>query len=791
MKRFLFRRFFVSRSSWVIPVSLLLLIMGSLYLIRKFELLSPLRSVTFSQEVLASKGELLRVTLTADEKYRIFQPLSEIPIQMQEAVLLLEDQWFYHHPGVNPVSLFRAALSLGSERPIGASTITMQLVRLKENLYTRSFIGKAKQVFWSFLYELLYSKKQILEAYLNLVPYGSNIEGVGAASLVYFKKNPKTLALAEVLTLAVIPQNPIKRSLNKPDLTKTTLAKSLLAKRWLVLHPEDQQVSIELNLPILAKSTKSLPFEAPHFVNQVLRKTPAVHKIHTTLDFRTQKRFESVLKKYVGTKSSYGVSNAAALLVENQTGLTKAWIGSGDFFSKEIEGQNDAITARRSPGSLLKPFLYGLAIDEGLLHPQSLLKDTPSYFGSYDPENFDRNHKGPLSATEALIQSRNVPAVWVASQLKRKSLYNLLREAQVELLQNERYYGLAIALGIAEMTMEDLARLYTMLARQGRLLPDPAPTQVLSPEAAYLVLQMLTENPRAENLLLDQTLKNQLSIAWKTGTSHGYRDAWTVGIVGPYTLVVWLGNFDNTSNPKLIGREIAAPLFFKLLDSLPQTELAQPTAWSNSFGLNLKKVQVCSISGSIPNEFCPHRKPVDFIPGVSPISECDLHRQVVISKKTGLRPCHSESTTHTFDKTDRSNGGVTTDVYEFWSSDIVEFFSKVGLQRKLPPAFEEGCSAVEIQNENRGKSPLIVSPKTETDYVISYQRSGFQDRFPLKAIADASVRQLTWFINQRIVGQSAPEETLMTHLGPGNFEVMVVDDQGRSAQREMRVKVVE
>jgi penicillin-binding protein 1C len=589
----------------IVGLSAGILIYGVVYFLRIHDVLSPLNSATFSQEVLASEGELLRLTLSPDDKYRVFQPLSMIPVQMQEAVLLLEDQWFYYHPGVNPISLFRAAKSLSHERPVGASTITMQLVRLQKKIYTKTILGKLKQLCWSVLYELLYSKKQILEAYLNLVPYGSNIEGIGAASLVYFNKSPMSLALAEALTLAVIPQNPIKRSLNNSDLVRTALAKNRLATRWTKLHPEDQQIAIELSLPILAKNTRSLPFEAPHFVNEILRKNHSSQKIHTTLNLRIQRGFEKTVRKYLGAKAAYGVANAAALLVENKTGQVRAWVGSGDFFSQEIEGQNDAITTKRSPGSTLKPFLFGLAIDEGLLHPQSLLKDTPSYFGSYDPENFDRSYKGPLSVTEALIQSRNVPAVWVASQLKKRSLYDLLRQAQVDLLQSEKHYGLAIALGNAEVTMEDLARLYGMLARRGRLISDDPRTEIISPEAAYLVLQMLTENPRSENQFMDQALRRHLSVAWKTGTSHGYRDAWTVGVVGPYTLVVWLGNFDNTSNPKLVGREIGAPLFFKLLDSMPQADLTQPPEWANSFGLNLKKFKFALFPAISRTNFVP------------------------------------------------------------------------------------------------------------------------------------------------------------------------------------------
>jgi penicillin-binding protein 1C len=753
----------------------------------KLELFHPLDGYGFSRVFKSEDNQLLRITTSSDEKYRVYKKLADISPQFLTAIQLSEDRWFKYHWGVNPISFFRAVTSTYQGRRMGASTITMQLVRMKEQVYTKNLSGKIKQILYALVYETIYSKNQILEAYVNLLPFGSNIEGIGAASLIYFNKETTKLDLAELLTLAVIPQNPISRNLNQTDNKTVNEAKNRLARIWFENHSQDKNLNIEMQLPILANKIKQLPVEALHFSQTLMQRNPFELEFKTSLNLNLQKNFEKTFKNFLKSKSNYGIKNGAVILVENKTSKIKAWIGSGDFFSNEIQGQIDGVVTPRSPGSALKPFVYGLAMDEGLIHPESLLKDTQSYFGGYDPENFDQKYKGPISATEALIQSRNVPAIQLVSQLKKKSLYQLLTQAEVPLPKDEKYYGLSIALGSSEITPEKLAELYSSLSRFGLWQPltwdskdrKQKDVRLLTPEASYLTLKMLTENPRTQSYLLDKSLKYKIKMAWKTGTSWGYRDAWTAGVVGPYTIVVWLGNFDYSSNPHLIGRELASPLFFQLVDVLPSYEFQSSPEWANAFGLNLKEVHVCNISGNFPNESCPHQKPTLFIPGVSPIHKCNLHREILISTQSGLRLCDPKG--YDFKK----------EVFEFWPSDLQEFFAKINLQRRSPPPFEKNCLIKKSTADDLGVAPLVVLPKSEIEYVISYQRTGSKDSFPMKAIADSGVQRLTWFANNRLVGQSKPEETLMAPLGPGKYNVMVVDDQGRFAERSLTVKMVQ
>lgn len=755
--------------------------------LNRLELFDPLNGVSFSKAVYDRNGELMRLTLSGDEQYRVYRGIDEIDERMVKAVLLNEDRYFYYHWGVNPFSLLRAAFSLNKSRPYGASTVTMQFVRLRDKLYTKNFTGKVWQMLKAIEAEVLYSKKQILEAYLNLTPYGANIEGVGASSLIYFEKSSKVLSLSEVMLLAVIPQNPVKRNLQRKDHTSVYEARDRLYKSWVSEFPDDKWLNQDLKIPVLSQKISELPFRAPHFVNFVTKTSSSVDKdeIHTTLDLKTQSLLEEKLKHYVISKQSIGIKNGAVLLVQKDTKEVRAWVGSKDFFNNEIEGQIDAITTPRSPGSTLKPFLYALALDEGLIHSQTLLYDTPSSFGIYDPENFDRSYKGPISAEQALIQSRNVPAIYLASRLKKKSMYRLLDETDIKFPRSESYYGLAIVLGSAEVTPFQLAGLYTGLANYGRWSPliwrsqqKPVVSerQLFSQEASFIVLEMLKKNLRSESLFLDDVSKSKISIAWKTGTSYGYRDAWVAGIVGDHVLIVWLGHFDNSGNPALIGREITAPLFFEIVDLLNGKGLIEAADWERVAGLNLKEKDVCFLSGGFSRGVCPHTKKTWFNPGVSPITDCQIHREVLVSKKTGRRICRVADAVE-----------EKREVFEFWPSDIVQLFNKYGLPYKKAPILEEGCEPGYLSQVS---APEIVSPKADLIYSVRFELQKGYDKIPFQAKVDNEVKKLFWFVNQKFIGQALPNEPYFAELSPGAYKITVADDLGNVVSRRVTVKLI-
>ena len=424
-----------------------------------------LARTSFSRAVTDRHGKLLRLTLSSDEKFRRFTPLADIAPVAIEATLLHEDQHFFWHPGVDPLRLLRAALStyLHRGRRQGGSTLTMQVARRLYGLESRKLPGKLAQVGLALWIELRHSKHEILEAYLNLAPYGGNIEGLGAAGTLLFGTPPAKLGLNQALALALLPQSPTARVIpgQRPQLSPALDAPlARLLARYRALHPdsspqgkEDQALSA---LAAPADGTAS-PFLAPHFVDEVLARAPpcsgsACAELRTTLDLPLQRMFERTLSHYVDARRSLGMDDAAALLVDARDMSIRAAVGSPDFFDSARAGQVNTLLAKRSPGSAIKPFIYALALDQGLIHPQSLLKDSPVDFAGYDPENFDQTFVGPISARDALVHSRNVPALRLAAQLRAPGLYGFLRAAQVTLPRSEDYYGLSLVLGGAEVT---------------------------------------------------------------------------------------------------------------------------------------------------------------------------------------------------------------------------------------------------------------------------------------------------------------------------------------------------
>lgn len=728
----------------------------------------PLREAAgVSTAVYARDGQLLRLSLAPDDQYRLWVPLADIDARLPQAVLLYEDRWFYWHPGVNPSALARAALaSWRGEYRRGASTISMQLARRLYRIQSQTAAGKLRQVAAALWLEARYGKRELLEAYLNLAPYGGNIEGVGAASLIYFHKRAAQLTLAETLSLAVIPQNPRKRGGAQPR--QLQAARARLAALWTARHAD----AIPAAAPVLA-STSALPFLAPHLTDRLLREKRG-GEVFSSVDLRAQKSLERIMAQFVDNHRGRGIVNASALLLERDSGEVRALVGSNNYFDVAIAGQVNGAEAKRSPGSTLKPFIYGLALDQGLLHPATILKDTPTAFGPFSPENFDGRFIGPISAQDALVRSRNVPAVAVASKLKNPNLYDFLKSAGVARLAGEQHYGLSLALGGGEVTMEELARMYLMLANRGRLLPlryqrgapaQPGTPRVLSEQAAFIVLQMLRTNLRPDTRDVATP-----PVAWKTGTSWGFRDAWTAGVFGRYVLVVWIGNFDGSGNPAFVGIDAAAPLFFRMVDSLraqgidkPEPEPPAPSG--------VTRIEVCSASGDLPNTLCPERASTWFIPGKSPIRVSELHRAVTLDAATGLPTC-------------ATGAGTRVEVFEFWPTDMLRLFREAGMPRRQPPRLPDcGVTAAGLDD-----APAIISPTTATTYTVRLSRPV---PLALRANAVGAHDTLFWFANGGLIGRSSPAEALpWLPAAPGRVQLKVVDQQGRSDGREIDIDFV-
>jgi len=728
-----------------------------------------------STAIYARHGELLRLTLAKDAQYRVWTPLEQIPKNIQRATLLYEDRWFYRHLGVNPLALSRSVwMTYGKAARQGASTITMQVARQLYDINSRTIGGKLWQIIAAFWLELRYSKQEILEAYLNIAPYSGNISGVAAASLIFFHKPVSDLSLTEALTLAVIPQNPVRRAPNRQLPPALLQARQRLWQRWLKTYPEDQRYATDFALPLAVNARADKPFLAPHLTNWLLQHYPDQHSIKSSIDLRVQKNTKQLVDNYITQNSSAGIRNAAVLLLDTNTMQVNALVGSADFWDKRILGQVNGVFAKRSPGSTLKPFVYALALDQGLIHPRTVLADTPTSFGAFNPENFDGRFIGPVTVQDALVRSRNIPALTIAAKLSTPNLYSLLKQSGVSNLDAEAHYGLSITLGGAEVTMEELAKLYAMLANRGVLRSVQYRTDIktdaepqlalLSDAAAFITLDMLTNNIRP-----DSKRRAKPKVAWKTGTSWGFKDAWTVGVVGHYVLVVWVGNFDNSGNTAFVGVQTAAPLFFTIVDSMRTQHLlkgldndpATPPA-------NVREIDVCAASGDLPNEDCPALAKTWFIPTKSPIKTSTLHRAVYFDD-SGAVVCKDQPHSR-------------KEVYEFWSSEMYHLFAEAGMPRRQPPALPSCYDAL-----NSADSPEIVSPSMAGTYTL---RASKPSTIGLRANS-RSGKEIFWFANKSFVGKSTASETFswLPSYG-GTYLIRAVDSLGNADSRQITVEFV-
>ncbi len=741
-----------------------------------------LENVPWSTAVYDRDGTLLHLTLSEDEAYRLPVGFADISPEAVSAALRYEDRFFYEHPGVNPFSLVRAAFATWTgPRSIGASTITMQVARRLQGLETRTIRGKIEQILWALRYDAHYSKEEILAAYFSLAPYGGNVEGIEAASLRYFGKRARQLGTAESIALSVVPQNPVKRLPGSGEAFEK--ARQRAGEAALAGGFVSERLAPAVRGPLQIRPLSALPFEAPHFT-RLVEKNAAVPRLYTTLSLPLQHALEGLLRDTAARLSDYGITNGALTVVDTRTMDVLAHVGSADFFSDAIEGEVDGVTALRSPGSTLKPFIYGMALDQGLIHSRSILIDSPKNFRGYAPDNSDGRFRGPLDATEALVTSRNVPAVTLAQQL-RPDLHDFLKAAGLPLAHPREHYGLSIVLGGAEVSMTSLAEMYAMLASGGILRPvkrlaDEKPDRpsqaLLSPEAAWIVREMLLAG--GETVTVAGT---KIPLIWKTGTSNGYRDAWTAGLAGHYAVVVWLGNFSGRPGAYLQGAAVALPLFRSAaMRVLTDPLLKMTEADRAALVARPEKVideTVCRNTGDLATDTagrvrCTDTVPALFIPGKSPIRDTGVLREILIDKATGLRACEDNPDT------------VERRFWEFWPTQYQETFLAAGIVKRPPPAWMPGCKAPAVPE---GRAPSIVSPRSGATYFTG-TAGRTRANVILRAGTDPDAKLVYWFADSEFLGAVKTGAPFVWKAAPGRYRIEAVDDRGRSAARTLRVR---
>jgi penicillin-binding protein 1C len=567
--------FFPSYREWrgLGLAALLASLFATVYLVLPSPAINPSRSA--SVLVLAADGSILRGFLTADGKWRLpVEPEGVDPLY-RRMLIAAEDRRFASHRGVDPIAALRALFQLGLSGHIvsGASTLTMQTVRLLEP-HPRSLLGKLREMAEALALEHVTAKNKVLSLYLTLAPFGGNLEGVRAASLAYFGKEPARLSAAEAALLVAIPRSPERlRPDRHPDAARDARNRVLLRMAEAgVISPAACDEAREKAVP---RARLAMPFRAPHLARDLVDERPAVLVHRTTIDPLLQQRVEALLAREVSGLERE--ASLAAVVVDNRDRRVLAYVGAADFASLARRGTLDMARALRSPGSALKPFIYAMGFDRLIIHPETVLEDRAQHFGDYSPSDFDGRFEGEVTARQALQYSLNLPAVAVLDRLGPSRFTAALAAAGIHLRLPgpSTEPGLAVALGGEGITLAELVRLYVALSNGGKVAPlryrddDPTTpgTAIFGPLAAWYVNDILAEAPPPAGVLPAE-IRPARRLAFKTGTSYGYRDFWAIGYDPEVTIGVWAGRPDGTPMPGYSGRLTAAPILFKIADLL-------------------------------------------------------------------------------------------------------------------------------------------------------------------------------------------------------------------------------
>jgi penicillin-binding protein 1C len=767
-----------TKQNLVFLVKRLVIVSGCFFLL--FFLLNfffPLRDrIEYSTIVRDAEGNLVNAFLTPDDKWRMKTELEEISPLLRKTIIAKEDRYFYNHPGVNIFAVARASYKnlAKLKRTSGASTITMQVARALEKR-ERTFFTKLIEVFRALQLEWKYDKDEILQMYLNLVPYGSNIEGVKSASLLYFKKNPDHLSLAEITALSIIPNRPSTLVIGRNN---NTILKE--RNRWLRKFAQDgvfseKEIEDALSEPLHAYRS-TVPHYIPH-LSYKLKSTSSASQVSTNIRMNTQLKVEKLTEDHVRTLRLNNIRNAAVVVIDNRTHEVIAYLGSAGFSDTTDGGQVNGAAAIRQPGSTLKPLLYGLCFDEGLLTPKQVINDVPVNYNGYAPENYDQKFKGYVTVEYALEHSLNIPSVKSLRELGKDKLINSLVSADFMQVRKDRNkLGLSMILGGCGTSLEQLTGLFSALANNGVYTPPQLlktnqkgkRVQLLSPASAYMITDILSKVNRPDFPLNWSATEHMPKIAWKTGTSYGRRDAWSIGYNKNYTVGVWVGNFSGTGVAELSGANTATPLLFKIFNTI---DYDSNSDWfSPPPGCDLR--QVCSVTGSVPGEFCDHIITDHFIPLVSRTERC-AHRQAIkVAADSSMSYC----------ETCAPADGYIKKLYNMVVPEMQDYFSVNGIAYQVIPPHNPECEKI-----FKGEGPVITSPLNKSEYFLNKQ-----DPEPLQLSANTpnDVSKIYWYINDRFYKSARAGEKQFFVPQEGRVKISCTDDKGRNRNVWIEVRAV-
>jgi len=734
--------------------------------------------IEYSTIIEDSQGEVVNAFLTRDQQWRMKTELKEISPLLRKTIVEKEDKYFYYHPGVNLLAMSRAFFMniLHMRRTSGASTITMQVARALEPKH-RTYWNKFREMFRALQLEWKYNKDEILQMYLNKVPYGGNIEGVKSAAILYFKKNPDHLSLAEITALSIIPNRPSSLVMGKNN-DKIVAERNKWLKRWAKEKVfTEKEIADALNEPLTA-TRGTVPHFIPHLAWK-LKKQGGQEVFHSTIELNTQRKIEKLVKDYSRTRNLQHIRNAAVIVLDNHTHRVISYVGSADFRDTTDGGQVNGAAAIRQPGSTLKPLLYGLCIDEGLLTPKMMITDVAVNYEGYAPENYDRKFNGYVTMEYALEHSLNIPAVKSLKALGKDKLVQKLGQCDFQQIKkDQKKLGLSMILGGCGATLEEMTGLYSIFANDGKYVGpsylldttvrSPSGRTILSPEATFMINETLSKVNRPDFPLNWESTVHLPKIAWKTGTSYGRRDAWSIGYNRRFTVGIWVGNFSGTGIPELSGANSATPLLFQVFNTIDYDD---DLPWF-SLPRGCDSRTVCSETGLPPTDHCTSLVTDYFIPLISPSRKCDNMQEIFVSadeKISYCRNCLPEN-------------GYKKKLYKLISPEMKEYFEENRIAYQAIPPHNPNCEKV-FQNG----APLVISPSNGSEYLINRKDP---EPLQLKCRVGNDVGKVYWYINNKFykASDAGSKQFFVPEEGP--VKISCTDDKGRNRNIWIRVRYV-
>jgi penicillin-binding protein 1C len=754
---------------------------------------SHLFTVDYSTVLVDTNNELLAAKIAQDGQWRF--PMSDsVPYKFEQCIVQFEDAYFYKHLGINPFSIFKSIrrnVSAGKIKS-GGSTITMQLARLIRHNQTRNYYQKIIEILLAVRIELSYTKNSILKHYAAHAPFGSNVVGLQAASWRYFGRDPHRLSWAESALLAVLPNAPslIYPGKNQQQLLnkRNRLLKKL--KDEDIIDESTYRLAIQEPLP---DKPHPLPQLTPHLLAHSIQKYGQGKQYRTSIKRDLQMQVDELLNRQVQKLMPNQINNACALVCETESGKVLAYVGNSTAKGNAYENYVDVIQAPRSTGSILKPFLYAYLLSEHKMLPTSLLEDIPTQIGAYGPENYHMTYDGLVPANEALSRSLNIPAIKSLQDYGAARFHYRLKESGfTTFTKSSKHYGLSLILGGGEAKLWDVAGAYAWMGRvlQGysdvskgyryttfesltflngegiSALEDHASDNTLRAGATWFTLKAMTELLRPQDYIGWMSFLSRNKIAWKTGTSFGFRDGWAVGVTPKYTVAVWVGNADGEGRPELTGTSAAAPLLFSIFNVL------QNKTWFNKPINDMQTIMVCKESGYKASELCPNAR-LQTVQKEGHLTKlCPFHKEIFLDSSATYRV---NSNCYPVSKMKAIAWFIATPTQEY-------YYKQRSVDYKPLPPYLPSC-----ESEQSIKQMDLVYPRNDFKIYVPVDEKGLKSRCIFKATHKQKNVVLYWFMDEQCIGTTKDIHQLSVLPPKGRHKLTITDELGESVTCEFEL----